>query len=255
MRYLFGDSSESDLDVNYLALLRDAVDFGVAVLLADAGLVASRDKRAVRERDSGEAARAVEDFGKAAALLTDPLVGGDAPLNRCAAAIAQASQDAVKREVGRVRAQLQQDLEGLDGETRALRERCAQALGKLLATHDLPGATESVTVKWTGVGFGARMRQVAGFGVDATLALDVPAGSFYAHELRVEKVGDGIELHAPETKGLLKKETKMVTQKLARFYVTEVTVLPRQTTVHVRATLEPNAPGFDITSGTVGVKI
>jgi hypothetical protein len=255
MRYLFGDSSESDLDVNYLALLRDAVDFGVAVLVADAGLIAAREKRLVRDKESVEAARSVEEFGKAAAALTEPLAAGDAPINRCAASIAHAAADAVKREVGRVRAQLQQELESLDGETRALRDRCAQALGKLLATHDLPGASESVTVTWSGVAFGAKLRQHASFGVDATLALDVPAGSFYAHELRVEKVGDGIELRAPETKGLLKKETKMVPQKLARYFVTEVSVLPRSTMVKVRATLDANAPGFDITSSTVGVKV
>jgi len=29
MRYLFGDSTDSALEINYLALLRDAIDFGV----------------------------------------------------------------------------------------------------------------------------------------------------------------------------------------------------------------------------------
>src|SRR5256885_12370517 len=125
MRYLFGDSSESNLDVNYLAFLRDAVDFGVSVLQADAGLSGLRDKRVTRERAAEEASRSVEEFGRAATMLTDPLVKGDAPINRCAAAIAQATGEAVKREVGRVKATLTTELEQIDGETTRLRERCA----------------------------------------------------------------------------------------------------------------------------------
>ncbi|HTJ46784.1 MAG TPA: hypothetical protein VL463_31995 [Kofleriaceae bacterium] len=254
MRYLFGDSSESDLDINYLAFLRDAVDFGVAILQADAGLAALRDKRGVREHEAGNASRSVEDFGRSASSLTEPLVKGDAPLNRCAASIAQATADAVKREVGRVKAQLQQELEQIDGETRALHDRSLQALAKLLAAHDLPGAVEQIAIRWAGSGFTARLTQRAKLGLEATLALDIPAGSMFAHELRVEKVGDGIEVHAPETAGWLKKEVKMVPHRLGRHFVTEVIVTPAGVSARVRTTHDPNVTtgGFDLAVSAKG---
>src|SRR5688500_8170848 len=101
MRYLFGDSSESPLDSNYLAFLRDAIEFGVLVLLADAGLTSVRERRAFRQRAAEQAVLQVEEFGRTALQLTEPLMGGEAPVNRCAAAIAQATTEAVKREAAR----------------------------------------------------------------------------------------------------------------------------------------------------------
>jgi hypothetical protein len=251
MRYLYGDSSESPLTTNYLAFLRDAVDFGVALLQVDAGLVGGRERRVARQRAAEQAIAAVEEFGRTALELTEPVATGDAPVNRCAAAIAQAATEAVKREATRVRGALSTELAQLDAEMHKLRERCAVALGALLATHDLPGAVETLTVQWNGTAYEARLSQRAA-GVDATVALDIPSGSLFAHDLRVEKFADGTEVHAPETAGWLKKEVKMVPHKLGRHHVHQLIVGPSGTVVRLRATPEPGALGFDVTVARQG---
>src|SRR5688500_7257938 len=114
--FLFGDSTESTLEFNYLAFLRDAIDFAVAVLQRDAALVAGRARRPARARAATEAAQAVEAFGRTALQLTEPVAKGspDAPVGRAAASVGHAAGEAVRREVAQIKAGLASDVEMID---------------------------------------------------------------------------------------------------------------------------------------------
>ena len=54
MTYLFGDSSPSNLDIDYIEFLREALDFSVQVLAAHERMMAGA-ARAVEVRLKGEA--------------------------------------------------------------------------------------------------------------------------------------------------------------------------------------------------------
>ena len=248
MRYLFGDSTESALEFNYLAFLRDAIDACVVIVQADAGLAAGRERKAARERAASEAIGAVEAFGKSAVHLAEPVARGstEAPVGRAAASVVVAANDAVRRETAQARAALQADLELIDGEAHRLRGRCVAALGALLQAHDLPDATQSLLVRWNGTAYEARLKQRAKFGVEALIQLDIPSSSIFAHDVRIDRIADAVEIHAPESAGWLKKEVKMVPHKLSRHHVTEVIVDRGGVTFKARATPEAGAAGFDV---------
>lgn len=250
VRYLYGDSTESALERNYLAFLRDAVDFAVAVLGCDAALAAGRERRQARERTASEQIHAVEELGGRLTAAVEPVVerSADAPVGRCAAAIAGAVAEAVRRESAQVRAALAADLQLIEAEAATLRGRCAEALEALLVQHDLPDAEETLSVRWTGSAYEARLRQRARFGVDAILELELAGSSLFAHDLRVDRVADGVELHAPEPAGWLRKEIKMVPHRLGRHHVTEAIVDRDGVTVRLRE----NGQGFDLIVGAGG---
>jgi hypothetical protein len=254
MRYLFGDSTESALEFNYLAFLRDAVEACVAILQSDAGLAAGRERKAARERTASEAIHAVEAFGKAAHQVAEPVAHGspDTPVGRAATAVQHATTDAVRRESAQARAALQADLDLIESEGQRLRSRCVAALGTLLQSHDLPDAEESILVRWTGSGYEARLKQKSKFGAEALIELDIPSSSLFAHDVRIDRISDGAEVHAPESAGWLKKEVKMVPHKLGRHHITEVVVSTHGVTFKARATAEAGAAGFDINVGHKG---
>ena len=246
MRYLFGDSTESSLDINYLGFLRDAIDFGVALLQADAGMAKAREVRSARELEAAEQMESIEELGRLAIGPINAASGGDPLLSRTAAAIAAAIDDVIRRDAGKVRAALQGELDVLDADYQKMRDRTRAALGVLLAAHDLPGATETLSVRWNGAMHEARLQQKVGFGVEALVALDIPAGSLFAQDLKVERFADGAELHAPETAGWLKKEVKRVPHKIGRHHVTHVIVEKSGVTMRLRSAPESGATGFDI---------
>src|SRR3954466_9771344 len=100
LRYLFGDSTESELEFDYLAFLREVIDCAVVMVECEVTLGVTVEDRRAREVETASAVAAVEDLGKRATQLVGR-VAGDQPttaVGRCAASIAAAIHEAVERE-------------------------------------------------------------------------------------------------------------------------------------------------------------
>jgi hypothetical protein len=238
--YLFGDSTESGLDFNYLAFLREAVDCAVALVECDVTLATVAERKRVRERETETELAAVVELGRRSTDLVNPVARDqkDTAVGRCAAAITTAIRDAVERESAAVRAKLAGAREELDKDGQGINARATEALEKLLRTHDLPGAEKELEVAWTNAGIKGTMTQRTGFGVEAVLALDIPPGTLFTPDLRVDHVAPGIEVHAREAGGWIKKSDKLVTHKLGRYHVTRITI---GATVRIQLRADTNA--------------
>ena len=250
MRYLYGDSSESDLEFDYLAFIREVIDCAVVMAECEVTLAVTVEGRRTREQETAAVIAAVDDLGKRVGLLVGPVAKDQAstPVGRCAAAIGAAIRDAVDKESSQARAALAVERDEMDKQDGRQRARAKDVLEKLLRTHDLPGATKELEVIWTAGGVKATMRQKTGFNVEAVLSLDIPPGSLLGLDLRVDRVAEGVEVHAHETGGWLKKSDKLVAHRLGRYHVTGVTVGAEATTVRLRGAPDANAAGYTITS-------
>src|SRR5262245_39812107 len=117
MPYLYGDSSASELEVNYIQLLRDAVDFSVAVLLAIHRIRRwEQSKRERRQQAENELERLAYLESRLTSLLHDQSGASGPAVVRAAAAIERASQAAVSSEAGAVRSALGDDVGRMDRE-------------------------------------------------------------------------------------------------------------------------------------------
>jgi hypothetical protein len=89
------------------------------------------------------------------------------------------------------------------------------------------------------------LESVTPYGLTTSVELILPPDSPFAHDARVDRFMDGFEIHAPETAGWIRKESRMVPQKLGRFYITELT-LGEACLIKLRSSPEANASGYDI---------
>ena len=249
MPFLFGDSTESKLGFDYLAFLREVIDCAVVMLECEMALVASGERWRARQTDAEGLVAAVDEFGKRASQLVVPVAQeqGATPVGRCAASVAAAIKESVEREASRVRGILAGERAELDQEEQRIRGRTRDALEKLLRTHALPEAAKEFEVSWVGPGVKASLRERTSFGIEALLALEIPASSLLVPDLKVERVADGVEVHARDAGGWLKKADKLVAQKLARYQVVGITV-GSQVTVRLRAAADASAAGVTITA-------
>ncbi len=250
VQYLFGDSTESKLDFDYLAFLREAIDCAVVMLECEVALAATVERRRVRQTETDAVVSAIDELGRRATQLVVPVAQGqaDTPVGRCAASVATAIKEAVERETSRVRGILAGEHDEQDQEDQRIRARTKDALERLLRAHDLPGADKELEVVWTGSSVKASMRERTSFGVEAVIALEVPPGSVLVPDLRVDRVSDGVEVHTREGGGgWLKKSDKLVTHKLGRYLLAGVTV-GTQVTVRLRAAADAGAAGFTFTA-------
>ena len=249
MKYLLGDSTDSDLEFNYLTFLKEVVDCAVVLLEAEGTLVANVERRNARAAESAGQIRAVEELGKDAASLVDPIAKEQPklPAGRCAAAIAKAIKDAVDAETRAAKAALEGARAEVDREDEQVRARAKGVLEKLLRAHDLPGVEEELDAQWTTSGVKAKVRQRASIGVEAVLALEASGSSLLAADLRVERIAESVEVHTRERGGLLKKSDKLVAQKLGKFQVVGVTSNAKHVAVQLR--------GPDANAGTLTITV
>ena len=226
MRYLLGDSSESNLDFNYLAFLREVIECAAVLAEAEVTLASNVDYGRTREKETAAVVAAVEDLGKRATQLVGPVAKeqGGTPVGRCAALIANAVREAVEKESSQARATLATAREEMGKEDQRVHSRTREVLEKLLRVHDLPGAEKEVHVAWSGSTVKATTRQRTSFGVEAVMSLEIPAGSVFAPDLRVDRIAEAVEVRALEAGGWLKKGDKLVPHKLGRYQVVGVSV-------------------------------
>jgi hypothetical protein len=248
MSYLYGDSTASPLEVNFIDFLRDSLDFCVQLALSTDGLR--------RETERGDALRhaarndieRLEKLGSGVASTVKSLFDeGNGPTARCALAVIQSTSDLVRSEIQGVNSALQVEEAKLEAARAGERENCVKALETLLLRHDLPNSTASLLLKARpNAPYAARLHTVTPLGVAATIELDVPSSHLFGHVIRVDRIVDRLEIQAPEVGGWLHKELKMRAQRLEKLHVVELDLHARESSVTLRASADGSGPGFDI---------
>jgi hypothetical protein len=249
MPFLYGDSTPSTLEINYIDFLRDALDFSVQVLGAD-------ERQGVNETRAGELRRAaeievarLESFGDAITRAVEVAGNGaaDSPTTQCALAVKRSAADLVLSAIDRVRAFAEGEITQRAAQAERDRGAAAQALGTLVLRHDLPDATTEVRVALTDASrYVARLHVHALGDLNAVIDLDVASGNPFAHPLRVDKVVERLEVHAPEISGWLRKEVKLKPQRLDKEYITDLAVSGTDTRISLRASLDGTGAGYDV---------
>jgi hypothetical protein len=251
MPFLYGDSTPSALETNYIDFLRDALDFSAQVLGADErrrGSSARADE--LRRATEIDVAR-LESFGDAVsrAVVAALSAAGvdDSPVTRCAQSVVRSSSDLVSAAIERIRADAAAEI--AQHVSRAERDQggALQALGTLLLRHDLPDATTEIRVTLEeGSHYAARLHVHALEDLEAVIDLGIADDHVFSHPLRVDKVVERLEVHAPEISGWLRKEVKLKPQRLDKEYVTSLVVSGSETVFALRSSVEGVGPGYDV---------
>jgi hypothetical protein len=254
MSYLYGDSTPSALEINYIDFLRDVVEFSVQVLLADQRITQGRMR--VRSLDTTSAAEIDRLHGVEVAVvkaLETMASGGDSSAARCAAAIVRSSGDLVRAEVAAVQGALAAEADKRDAQMAEERRGCIRALEALLAKHDLPDMTLDVHIGVEGgTRYACRALLGTGFGLGAVLELEIPANDLFGQVIRVERLAERLEVQAPEMSGWLHKEMKVRPQHLEKHHVTEVSIVGGAGTFKLRLAPDGSGPGLDVSVANDG---
>jgi hypothetical protein len=251
MAYLYGDSTESPFTSNVLELLRDAIDLSVYLLEADGRIRAGKDRMEGLQEQAQADLIDVDGLSRAVAETIEATSkrASESPVARCAAQM-QAMCDEAAQAIGKsVRAQLAVDMERAEGEEAAERAGCTAALMKLLVPHRPPDSSVVLRVRLRETGrYDAWLEgSYPGVGLTWKCELAFPAGHLFNQSLRVDHVQQGLDVHAPELTGWIKKEVKVRPQHLERHTITEVDAQDSEIVVRLRE--EPkSAAGFDLTS-------
>ncbi len=163
-----------------------------------------------------------------------------------AAGIKSKAREVVELGVQSLAEALAEDRAEIEQSIKLQRKSSLNALEKVLLLYDMPQSKDTIRVRLADAGgYVASLESTTPYGLETVIDLPSPGDSVFAHDARVDKLVDGFEIRAPETAGWLRKENRMVPQKLGRFHMTEVTV-GEEFSLKLRSSPEANASGYDI---------
>jgi len=253
MTYLYGDSTPSALDGNFIEFLRDCMDFCVAALLSDDRARHNAERAAALRKAADADTERLKQLGAAVTFAIQGASGPEgSPAARCGAELQRSSDQLVAAEIERVSAGLADQISSLDAEAGRERDGCVKALEQFLLRYDFPGTTRSLELGLAGDRFTALLRARTGFGLTVVFELELPSDHAFARPFKLERVADRVEVQAPDSGGWLHKEGKLRAQRLEKLYVTELVADGSEGSLKLRASAD-SAQGFDVRFKSDGV--
>jgi hypothetical protein len=258
MTYLYGDSTPSPLEVNFVDFLRDCLDFSVQVALSTDGLLRQAERGDVLRQSARSDIDRLEKLGSAVVTAVKSVSTGDGngPTARCALSIVRTTSDLVRSEVQSVNTALEIEEAKLELARAGERENCVKALEVLLLRHDLPDTRSSLNLKARATApYAAQVRTATPLGLQATIELEVPSSHLFAHVIRVDRIVERLEIQAPEIGGWLHKERKMRSQRLEKLHVVELDLGTKESSIQLRVAADGSGPGFDVLVSAEGPNV
>ncbi|MGO8995183.1 MAG: hypothetical protein ACLQVI_17850 [Polyangiaceae bacterium] len=248
MSYLYGDSTPSPLESNFIQFLGEALDFSVHILQG-ATRIQLLGKRMVSAQEAADAEITRLEalrVSVAAAAERTPKGTADSPTSTCAKAILASVTELVDRCAAQVAATLATDVAALKAQEAQERQASERALEGLARLHDPPGTVATVRLVQQGAHYAATRTVKTPFGLDYAMELETAAPHPFSQVARVDKFVPHLEIQAPEAGGWLRKEIKNRPQRLEKYYLTEMRFAPGSATLRLRASVDDGAHGFDV---------
>jgi hypothetical protein len=248
MAFLYGDSTPSPLESNFLEFLRDSLDFSVVVLQADANVERIRERRVASACAADEEIERLQAFGRVVvdAIRDAPKGEEDSETSRCGAELTGTVQEAVSASTDAVHRTLAAEIAQADADESAQRDASFKALETLLLPHAILDAKIVRRLERQADGsYAASLLGDASIGLSWLIALGIPEGHVLRASSPLERLAPQMEFFAPEPTGWIKKELKPRPQRLERFALVELTDDGREVGLKLQAI--GGEQGFDFT--------
>jgi hypothetical protein len=255
MRFLYGDSTESPIEIDYLSFVRGGVDFAAQVLDLSDQLAELLERRQHVETISAREVTGLEALGETVKVtLAAESKGSSAhSISACAEAIADAGQRVVANFVQSTQSKLRDELSKIDGELTRKRKAAGEALDKLLLNHPIPGTRSrlQLTPLAGTERYEARLSQSSDLGLIWTSELEIPPDHLASSALRVDRTLERLGLpklvvRTPGEGGVFRKKVKWVPQRLGKEYIAGFSRGQQGTCIQLREGMDLDQPGLDI---------
>jgi hypothetical protein len=248
--YLYGDSTESPLETNYLEFLRDALDFSVAILVSDYRVQALQESCDEHKRNAEAELQHLRVLSeKVGQTLSEPFGSAQSPAQRCAAQIRQGAEDAIMRMAGQIKQSLSDQLAQVAAQVQRERTSPLRTIELLLRHRGLPDSTSHLEIALSPNGsfYSAQVRGRADIGLEWLQSLDIPTGHLFGQVVKVERLSPNLEVKLPEKAGgWRRKGMRVRAHRIGAKYITELVHAPHQTTIKLRAAPEDDEAGYNV---------
>jgi hypothetical protein len=235
MSRVYGDSTPFPYDIDYIELLRQALDCAVQLLSAQQSINVAAERFGNIELGQRNSRSQLGNVGDAVAVaMAHFQASGDERVARVATMIAERASHSVEE----AQRSFDEELNSLAAQTRTIVERAREAafrgVEQLLRVHDIPGSMLSLKLTALAESYSGKVGVRTPFGIDSVFSLSIPAEHAWSRPRRVLELTQGAEIHVPRESGWLSRKTELTATKLDRMFITEASLGDMQSLVKLR---------------------
>lgn len=235
MGHVYGDSTPFPFDVNFIELIRQAVECGCALLAAQHEIVNAVDRSGSFEQMRKAERARLDAMADAVKLTMTAFTSSKSErMVRTASRILESSRAVIEGEL----AQLEGMANGQITSTRATvdhaREATFRAIEGFVLRHDLPHTAIGLRLLAGEEYYSGQVLVTTPFGIEAVFGLAIPTAHDWGKLKRVANLSAGTEVHVPKESGWLSKRMEVQPVKLDKLFVTEAAVTPERALITLR---------------------
>jgi hypothetical protein len=235
MGHVFGDSTPFPYDVNFIELIRHAVECGVELCRTQHSVATAADRRASVDQLRRAERNRLEQMSNAVKLtMTAFMASSSERMSRTASAVLENTRALIEREMAALEGQASGEIATTKETVEHAREAAYRSVETFLLRYDLPNTEKQLRVLAGEDAYAGQALVTTPFGIDAVFALAIPSAHEWGRLKRVAALSAGTEVRVPKEAGWISKRVEMQVEKLDRYFVCEASMAPGRSRISLR---------------------
>jgi hypothetical protein len=246
MGHVYGDSTHFPFDINFVELIRHAVDCGVTLMSAQHSIATAVDRSGNFDQLRKQERARMDAMSDAIKLTMTAFMSSHSErMVRTASRVLESARAVIESELAMLEGQASGEISNTRATVERSREATFRAVESFVLRHDLPNTSVGLRLLAGEESYSGQALVATPFGIEAVFALQIPPAHDWGKIRRVAELSAGTEVHIPQESGWLSKRVAVAPVKLDKLVVTEVAMASDRSLITLRRGPR-SGPGFQL---------
>lgn len=235
MAHVYGDSTTFPFDVNFIELIRHAVECCVTIMGAQHQIATAVDRSGNFDQLRKQERARMDAMSDAIKLTMTAFMSSHSErMVRTASRVLESARAVIESELAALDGQANGEISNTRSAVERARESTYRAVEAFVLRHDLPNTSVGLRLLAGEETYSGQALVATPFGVEAVFALQIPPAHDWGKIRRVAELSAGTEIHVPTESGWLSKRVAVAPVKLDKLVVTEVALASDRSLITLR---------------------
>jgi hypothetical protein len=235
MGHVYGDSTHFPYDINFVELIRHAVDCCVTIMAAQHQVASAVDRSGTFDQLRKQERARMDAMSDAVKLTMTAFMSSHSErMVRTASRVLESARAVIESELQALEGQANGELSNTRGVVDRARESTYRAVEAFVLRHDLPNTSVGLRLLAGEESYSGQALVATPFGIEAVFALAIPPAHDWGKMRRVAELSAGTEVHVPQEAGWISKRMAVSPVKLDKLVVTEVALASDRSLITLR---------------------
>ena len=235
MGHVYGDSTPFPYDINFVELIRHAVECGVTLMAAQHQISSAVDRSGNFDQLRKQERARMDAMSDAIKLTMTAFMSSHSErMVRTASRVLESARGVIEHELATLEGQANGEISNTRSVVDRAREQTFRAVEGFVLRHDLPNTSVGLRLLAGEEGYSGQALVATPFGIEAVFGLAIPPAHDWGKLKRVAELSAGTEVHVPQESGWLSKRVAVAPVKLDKLVVTEVAMASDRSLITLR---------------------